>query len=320
MGSDEFQVIERWFKTLTTATGGVSLGPGDDCALVEPPPGELIAVTTDTLIEGVHFPADTPAHDVGHKALAVNLSDIAAMGARPKWVTLALTLPAADESWLADFTRGFATLADRYGVALVGGDLTRGPLTVTVQALGGVARENALSRSGALAGERICVTGTLGDAAAGLAIAKDLSEPYPDDVLWLRRRLSCPEPRVEAGLLLGGEASAAIDVSDGLAQDLGHILGSSNVGATLDVAHLPLSSALRSVAGDLAREYALSGGDDYELCFTVGQRRLSAILEKLSAAGTGATVIGLVESSPGLRARYLDGTVQTLPEQGFRHF
>jgi len=321
MAIDEFELIERWFRREAPAGSGVRLGVGDDCALLEPPAGALIAATIDTLVEGRHFLPDTAAADVGWKAMAVNLSDLAAMGARPAWASMALTLPDADQDWLRGYCEGFWALAEAHGVSLVGGDLTRGPLTVSVQLLGLVQEHEALRRDGARAGDHILVTGTLGDAAAGLAILQGRLATGIDQAQWLTARHLRPTPRVSAGLALAGLASAAIDLSDGFAQDLGHVLRRSGVGATVSVPTLPLSSALRSAASaETALAWALTGGDDYELCFCCPPERLARVQAALAECGVAATAVGRVEEGSGLRL--LDaGCLPWIGSQaGYRHF
>lgn len=314
----EFDLIDRWFKP-SAKRADVELGIGDDAALLRVPADQRLVVTVDTLIAGVHFPVDTDAVSVGHKALAVNLSDLAAMGADPAWVTLALTLPQADENWLAGFARGFLELAEDHGVSLVGGDTTRGPLAVTVQAMGFVPDGVVLRRAGANPGDAVCVTGVLGDAGLGLAWVQGRRALDEEAGRAVRARLDRPTPRIQAGLALRGVASSAIDVSDGLAADLGHVLQASGVGAIVDVDALPLSEALR-VQPD-ARELALSAGDDYELLFTVPAGREQDAFERLQAQGLRCTRIGRIEAGPGLRLTHADGLpYSALAPSGYDHF
>ncbi|HEY3486500.1 MAG TPA: thiamine-phosphate kinase, partial [Gammaproteobacteria bacterium] len=257
----EFDLIEYLRRHNPVQRPDVLQGIGDDCARVQVQEGFELAVTTDTLVAGVHFPVETSPHAIGYKSLAVNLSDLAAMGAEPAWVTLALTLPDANMKWLESFAAGFFTLAKQYGVQLIGGDTTQGPLSITVQAQGFIPRGQAITRGGAKPGDYICVTGALGEA--GLNLLKHMSgEAAPSAV----NRLNYPEPRIIAGIALRGVASAAIDVSDGLIADLGHILTASKVGARLTLEELPLSEAMRQDQ-DPAKmfELALTAGDDYEL-------------------------------------------------------
>jgi thiamine-monophosphate kinase len=321
MPLSEFDLIARYFRSAGPGRADVALGVGDDCALLRVPPGSLLAVSIDTLVAGVHFPVDTAAADLGHKALAVNLSDLAAIGAEPAWATLALTLPEADEAWLVQFSAAFQGLAARFGVELVGGDTTRGPLSITVQAHGFVPEAGALRRAGARPGDLIYVTGELGDAGlALLALQQELQLPAADRVAVLQR-LYRPAPRIAAGIALRAVASAAIDVSDGLAADLGHILAASGVGATLQVERLPISPVLARhfhAAGGWV--LPLGAGDDYELCFTVPAVHQGLAEQALEAAGCPCTWIGLVEARPGLRCLLDDGTDLGLAGAGYQHF
>ena len=301
-----------------TDTGAEALG----AAFPEPldcGDGRQLVVVIDTLVEGVHFAAGTAPADVGFKALAVNLSDLAAMGADPRSARASVCHPRSGEGpWLDAFGEGLGAVAARFGVHVGPVVTTRGPLCVTVQALGSIPEGLALTRAGAAPGDSIAVTGTLGDA--GLALAGAAPAGDSDDGRWLQARLARPEPRVEAGIALRGLASAAIDVSDGLAADLGHILGASGVGARLDVEKLPLS---RVLAGNLpperAWELALASGDDYELCFTVAPHRLAEAEQRVRALPGGATVIGTVTAAVGLQCLRGDGSAfQHAP--GYRHF
>jgi thiamine-monophosphate kinase len=316
--SSEFELIERYFASLTPLGEGILQGPGDDCARVRVPESCELAVSIDTLVEGVHFLAGTDAADIGWKSLACGLSDLAAMGASPAWCTLAITVPRADESWLAGFADGFGAIAREYGIALVGGDVTRGPLTISVQVAGHVRSGQALMRGGAHAGDAVCVSGTPGEAAAGLARLQAGTAEAEDPLV---RRLHRPTPRVALGARLVGRASACIDVSDGLAADLGHILAASGVGATLDLDALPASDALRRAAVDDAttlQQWILHGGDDYELCFCVPAKELETLPHDDSVMGP-ITVIGEIEQQAGLRA-VRDGATVALAGQGYRHF
>ena len=321
MSVSEFMLIQRYFASQGLTRPVVLLGIGDDCALLAVPPGESLAVTLDMLVAGNHFLADADPAGIGHKSLAVNLSDLAAMGATPAWITLGLSLPTADEIWLESFCRGLFTLAEKFQVQLVGGDTTRGPLTITIQAHGFVPPDLALRRDGARPGDVICVTGALGDAALGLAMAKRQASGAADAVAYLRHRLERPTPRLRQGLDLRGLASAAIDISDGLAQDLGHILERSGVGARVQVERLPLSPALLACTdSDSALALALAGGDDYELCFTVPPQRLQQVRALAPGWECALTEIGVIEAEPGLRCRRQDGAAYTLAKPGFDHF
>lgn len=272
VAESEFSLIEQYFSRLTAEREDVTLGIGDDCAILQCPQGKELAVSIDTLVEGVHFFADVDPHALGYKALAVNLSDLAAMGAEPAWFTLALTLPENNSSWLEGFSSGLSKAAKASGIQLVGGDTTRGPLTISIQVHGLVDAGQALRRDGAKPGDKIYVSGTLGDAGAAL---KHRLEAWSPDVLsdadWaaLQQRLEYPTPRNALAEILRRFASAAIDISDGLLADLSHILDRSGLGARLQTHDLPLSPSLKKLPKALAIELALSSGDDYELCFTV---------------------------------------------------
>ena len=312
----EFELIHRYFSR-QSRRGDIELGVGDDAALLRPPSGKILAVTVDTLIAGVHFPEQTPPEDIGHKSLAVNLSDLAAMGAEPAWATLAITLPHADHQWLQAFAEGFFGLANRYDVALVGGDTTRGPLSITVQALGWVSKEDALLRRGARPGDGIFVTGTLGDAGLGLAVVQSKISVHPSHQAFLLARLNRPEPRVEVGLALRGLATAMIDVSDGLIADLGHLLDASGVGAQIELARLPRSEAVREA--DTHGRLALTAGDDYELVFTLPPGN-EADLTRHADRLPPCTYIGRIESRPGLRLIDEEGDYMAFSHQGYDHF
>jgi len=294
----EFELIARYFDSQDFAlpeAEGVLLGIGDDAAILRLPPGEDLAVSIDTLVAGVHFPAASSPEQIGHRALAVNLSDLAAMGARPLWFTLALTLPEADETWLAGFSRGLAALARRHHVALVGGDTTRGPLSITIQVHGCVPPGLALRRDGARAGDDVWVSGHPGTAALGLR--QLLAGGARDEAA---RVFAAPAPRVALGLALRGLASAAIDVSDGLLADAGHIAARSGVAIALERERLPFSPQLESLADrDDACALALGGGDDYELCFTAPPRHGAAIAGAAADLGLACTRIGRVLAGQG---------------------
>ncbi len=313
----EFELIARHFTALTPQRADVVLAVGDDAALLDLPPGRELVATVDTLALGVHFFADCPPLALGHKALAVNLSDLAAMGAEPAWALLALTLPAADDAWLARFAAGFAALAREFDVSLVGGDTCRGPLAVTITALGHVPRGQALRRSGARPGDGVYVSGEIG--AAGLAVLARRGEITlpPALAAHAAQRLDHPQPRVALGLALRGLASAAIDVSDGLLADLGHICASSGVGARLDLARLPLPDGALDVA---SHESLLGSGDDYELCFTAPPRHASALATVAANVGCAVTRIGQIEAAPGLWLVDAAGEVRPAAQGGHDHF
>jgi thiamine-monophosphate kinase len=355
MSLGEFEIIRRYFDRRGTgaaawraepdAERGVLLGIGDDAAVIDPD-GPLV-VTTDMLVEGVHFLAGMAADALGYRALAVSLSDLAAMGAAPRWALLAMSVEQAEARWLERFAAGLFELADRHGVALIGGDLTRGPLTVTVQLIGTARGGRFLTRAGGRVGDDVYVTGSLGDAAAGIELlsrraAEDHTEDPPfraREADWARAaleaRLLRPTPRVAEGLALAEVASAAIDVSDGLLADLGHILEASGVGATLWLGRMPLSDAFRKCIDNLGRDrienlarrlhcddpadvavaLALTAGDDYELCFTTAP---AAAVDTI--AGLRCTGIGVIESAPGLRCLRPDGTSWRPGAAGYDHF
>ena len=322
MAGDEYALIRRYFQDLTAARDDVVRGIGDDAAVLTVPAGHELVVSTDTLVCDVHFPAATAPADIGFKSLAVNLSDLAAMGAEPRWATLALTLPAADASFLEPFCRGFAESARDQCVALVGGDLTRGPLSITVQIMGTVPAGAALLRSGARPGDQIWVTGELGSAALGLALVQGRHPGLGSEFDACVRRLNRPEPRVHAGLLLRDVASAAIDVSDGLFTDLNHVMRASGVGAQVELARLPLGAALMALSGEPERwQYALGGGDDYELCYTVPAAQAAGLAWRLQASGCAATCIGAVTTGTGVRWLSAGGApVDFSGSTGFQHF
>lgn len=315
----EFDLIHRYFERSIEQRQDVIVGIGDDGAVVRVPPGVELVLTSDTLVAGVHFSEDIPPEDLGYKALAVNLSDLAAMGARPAWAMMALTLPQAEEAWLAAFAQGFFELAQRFSVALIGGDLTRGPLSITVQMHGFVPEGRALRRSGAQAGHYIYVTGTLGDAA--LALTSRLIELTDTYRPYLLGRLYRPSPRISEGLIVRPIASSAIDISDGLIADLGHILEMSHVGAVLEVDRLPLSTALQKIKDKkYGWELALTGGDDYELCFTLPPEHRAVLESKRSDFACTVSCIGRIEAERGLRCIEHDGTPYIPQGAGYRHF
>lgn len=318
----EFGLIAR-LRRGDRRGSGVALGIGDDAAVLRPTRGQWLAACVDTLVAGVHFPVGTAWPDLGWKALAVNLSDLAAMGARPRWATLAVTLPHGDAAAFLGIARGLRRLARAHGVALVGGDTTRGPLSLTVQALGEVPARRALTRSGARPGDGIWVSGTLGDAAAGLAIVQGRLRGVPAaQARRLRARLDRPTPRIALGIALRGIAGACIDISDGLAQDLGHVLRESGVGAAVAADALPLSTALRRTVVDAAarRSLALAGGDDYELCFTVPARREARLASVARALRLPLARIGTVVRRRGLELRDGAGRRVALSRVGHDHF
>jgi thiamine-monophosphate kinase len=314
----EFELIAAYFTPLGGSAGNIALGIGDDAALLAPSPGNQLAISVDTLAAGVHFPIDGPARLIAHKALRTNLSDLAAMGATPLAYTLALTLPAANKSWLAEFSAGLREVADEFPIALIGGDTTRGDqLVITVQIFGEVPPGRALLRGGAKPGDTIFVTGTLGDARAALDILNVPPATLDDKQRFLMDRYYKPTPRLAFAQALRGIASAAIDVSDGLAADLGHILKASGVGAEIQFEKLPLSGA---ITPNDARRYALSGGDDYEICFTVPAAHAEKVGELAAIQSTRATAIGRIVEAHGLTLRDGSGDAVSVTEGGYRHF
>jgi len=315
LGVSEFELIDHCFRR-AGRRDDVALGIGDDAAVLAVPAGRRLVVALDTLNEGVHFLPGTAPADLGWKALAVNLSDLAAMGAEPAWLTLSLSLPRADESWACAFADGLFALADRHGMALVGGDTTRGPLSVGVQAIGLVEPGRELRRSGARPGDSVLVSGTLGDAAAALGQLKATGKADPA----LRARLDRPEPRLALGRRLAGLASACIDVSDGLLADLGHLLDASGCGARIELARLPRADAMRVDSEAELWDLQLAGGDDYELCFTVGAARLAEAEGLAAELGVRVSRIGTVEAQPGIRCLRPDGGLHQPPAAGWDHF
>lgn len=319
---DEFELIRRYFVELTPPRDDVALGIGDDAALLAPPRGQEVVVTTDTLIEGRHFPNDTDPQAIGWKALAVNLSDLAAMGAEPRWFTLALTLRMADPEWLAGFAAGLGAMAREAGVALVGGDTTQGALSITITAMGTVPAGKAIRRSGARVGDVICVTGTLGDAALALRLgqgeAGGRGEARSADLEHLRARLNRPVPCVAVGAQLRGLAHAAIDLSDGLAGDLSHILVASGVGAELRASKLPMSPAFRNLSEPEDRlELQVAGGDDYELCMCVPPESVAKLRKRLAVP---LTEIGRIVKGRALSILDAKGRKIATEPFGYRHF
>ncbi len=320
MALSESALIERYFRNGGAQRADVVLGVGDDAALLSMPPDSMLVAATDTLVAGVHFPPGSPPASIGHRALAVNLSDLAAMGARPAWALLALTLPDAGEAWLAEFAAGFAALARAHQVALGGGDTTRGPLCITVQLLGHVPRGSALTRGGGAAADVLFVSGTPGDAAAGLALEQGRLAAPPEARAYLRERFLFPTPRLALGERLRAYASACIDVSDGLLGDAGKLASASGVGAELVFEDLPLSPALSVALGDApARELALRGGDDYELCFAVPPQQVARLLRELPPQHWNYTRIGALRAAAGARVLRA-GTVMEFSHSGYQHF
>jgi thiamine-monophosphate kinase len=317
MSNDEQAVIERYFRHLGAVRTDVVLGIGDDAALLRARPGFELVQSTDTLVEQVHFLPGSPPRSLGHRALAVNLSDLAAMGASPAWALLSLVLPRSDESWLGEFAVGFGMLARAHEVALVGGNLSRGPLSITVQLTGQVPAGSALRRSGARPGEELWVSGTLGDASLGRSAR--LAADAGQHAVWLRARSEYPTARSALGEALRGVASACIDLSDGLLADLPRLAAASGCGAWLDVGRLPISAALRALAADGAWEHALAGGEDYELCFAAPPDRAAAIEELAARTEVPLTRCGELRAAAGLELRRGPAVIQ-FSQSRFDHF
>ncbi len=336
----EFDIIKHYFSQLTPTDNAVCVGVGDDAAVLNIPADQQLLLSIDTLVSGVHFPNQTPSNAIGHKALAVSLSDIAAMGGEPRWLSLALTLPQANTQWLQGFSTGLLQLAQQHQLALVGGDTTQGPLSISTQVHGLVPHGQAVLRSGAKVGDLVCVTGTLGDAgmalqALNLAVAgikpPGLAMPSALAESLLNRlvpALYFPQPRVAEGMALRGHVRAMIDISDGLAADLGHILTASDCGATIYVDQLPISDTMTQGLQSLypqhwqqqAWQLALNAGDDYELCFTIAPENKREIDSLLAQFECGYHVIGAIEATPGLRVQTNAGDSVKLEKNGYQHF
>jgi thiamine-monophosphate kinase len=316
----EFDLIKQYFTR--ARPGPATLGIGDDCALLVPAPGMQMAISTDMLVEDRHFFAGADARMLGHKCLAVNLSDLAAMGARPVAFTLALALPRADPLWLEQFAAGLFELADAHDCELIGGDTTKGPLNICISIFGEIAPGHALRRDAAQVGDDVWVSGTLGDARLALAAYRNELRLNAADLAAAGMRMHAPSPRVALGRALSAQplAHAAIDISDGLVGDLGHILQASQVGATLDVDALPAGPVLARQANDLRRRFCLAGGDDYELCFTAPAAARDAVVAAARTAGTSVTRVGGIDAARGMRLVDGAGVPLTLTVSGFDHF
>ena len=321
MALGEFDLIQKYF---TRPTPQAVLGVGDDCALLQPSVGMQWAISSDMLVEGRHFLATVRPERLGHKALAVNLSDLAACGAKPVAFTLALALPRVDEVFLAGLAQGLFSLADEHGIELVGGDTTAGPLNLCITVFGEVPPGQALRRDGARAGDALWVShppgGGVGDARLALEVFRGHVNLPGEDFEAVRRAMEQPQPRVALGLGLRGLATAAIDTSDGLVGDLGHVLRRSGVGAVIEVAQLPISPALARQRRALQLDCALAGGDDYELLFTAPPAAAARVLAAAAAAGVGVRCIGRIEAAPGLRLLDAQGAELALTLRGFDHF
>ncbi|MGO2477124.1 MAG: thiamine-phosphate kinase [Pseudoalteromonas sp.] len=317
----EFELINRYFKGRGITRRDVDLGIGDDCALVTIPENCQLAVTTDTLVAGVHFFDDISPRALGHRALAVNLSDLAAMGAEPTWMSVALTLPSLDVQWLEEFTEGMHEIAEYFNVQIIGGDTTQGPLAITICAKGTVPKGKALHRSGAKVGDWVFVTGPLGDAGLAIESRKQGLSIAPEYLSYLNKCFDYPTPKVAAGQVLRGLASSAIDVSDGLLADLGHILDMSQVSATIDVDKIPRSDAMQaSLDTEQQLPYILNYGDDYELLFTVPDDKKSMLEIKLRQYGVEASCIGQIKSGEGVIDLRYNKKKLEFSCGGFEHF
>lgn len=318
----EFDLIQHYFQRPHPGRPTTVLGIGDDCALLQPVPGQQLAISSDMLVEGRHFFAGADARMLGHKCLAVNLSDLAAMGATPTAFTLALALPEANRDWLAGFSAGLFALADLHDCELIGGDTTKGPLTICITIFGQLAPGQALRRDAAQPGDDVWISGTLGDARLALASYWNEHVLTPDQLELAAPRMHMPAPRVALGRALaqGGLAHAALDISDGLIGDLGHILAASKVGATLDADALPAGPVLATQAQALRRRFTVAGGDDYELCFTAPPHRRDAILAAGKETDTPVTRVGVIDTLPGLRWTDAAGAPLELGLRGWDHF
>lgn len=319
MPLSEFELIRKYFSKSTNKTPDIICGIGDDAAVVSVPHGMELVLSMDTLIAGVHFPVACSPQDIGYKALAVNLSDLAAMGAEPRWVTLALTMPENDETWLGKFMEGFNELAQQFNLDLIGGDLTRGPLSITIQVHGFNFTGKSIYRYGAQTGDLIYVSGTLGDAGLALSLLEDQSLFKNKYHEYLMQRLNRPVPRIDLGLALRDIASSAIDISDGLLADLEHILTASHKGAIVKVDQLPLSDALNEYKTENVIDVVLASGDDYELCFTVPPGRRPEI-DRMNSVDCQLGCIGTVTEQPGIQWLQSDNKPYTPAGRAYAHF
>ena len=311
----EFQLIRQIQRETSVATScGVKLGIGDDAAVLEVPAGQHLVAATDTLNVGTHFPEDTSPYDIGYKCLAVNLSDLAAMGAIPHWALLSLSLPEADPEWMHSFTEGFKSLAQIHGVTLVGGDTTSGPLSISLTALGSIEPGRQLTRSGAKPGDLLIVSGTIGGAARALDLLQAGETAIGRDLL------DRPQPRVKLGQALVDYANACIDISDGLLADLGHVLKASGCGTRIEIDKLPYAESLAELEGSARWSYQLSGGDDYELLFTLPPHHKALLATWSQQLDIDLNIIGEIEESDGIRCISPDSTIYDPQKAGFEHF
>lgn len=322
-GTTEFSLIQEYFS-YDFKRDDVALGIGDDCALLNPPAGKQLVMTVDTLVSGVHFPVATSAEDIGYKSLAVNLSDLAAMGAEPAWATLAITLPESDSEWLENFSTGFQQPLQAHNVQLIGGDTTQGPLTITVQLTGFVDQDRAMRRDAAKPGDKIYLTGNLGDAALALKLLDVPDFPVPDTSAAIINKLNRPVPRVAFAQRGAEHCACAIDLSDGLIADLGHILKASHCGARVYFDRLPVSQEFRQCMAYLDgfdfNRMILSGGDDYELCMVTSEKNESALFSLAESMGLLLTCIGEIDLSEELTVISSNGESMELTATGYEHF
>ena len=316
---DEFELIQTYFKALSKNSPQILLGIGDDAACVSISPDEHILISMDTLVSHVHFLPDWNPFDIAYRAVMVNVSDIAAMGGVPRWITLALTLPDINKKWLSAFSKGLSAALDAFDMALIGGDITAGPLSITVGIHGIVPKNQAITRSKACPGDTIWVSGQLGAAALALSLLNNEDVKKRDKEV-IMERLFAPQPRVELGILLRDSATAALDISDGLASDLRHICEASQVGATLNAIDIPIHPLVKKYAVDDALELALTGGDDYELCFTIPFAKTKTFFEIIKETDHTCRQVGVIEAEKGLRVKGIDNQVDLLSLRGYRHF
>lgn len=316
---NEFELIEYYFRPLSIAREDVTLGIGDDAAVLSVPANHELVVSTDTLVSGVHFLPHWDAYDIAYKAVMATISDIAAMGAEPSWLLLALTLPDNNPAWLKRFSQGLSEASAPYRISLIGGDTTRGPLAMTLTIHGFVPKGEAISRSGAKAGDRIFVSGALGGAAQAVAWLDSAGIPQPDREAVMEKLLH-PKPRFDFLPILRSFATAAIDISDGLGADLHHICQGSKVGATLTRQAIPIHPIVNQYQGVTAVDMALAGGDDYELCFTVAEKCLPEFRQHCLEMGLTCSEIGVIDKTPGLRMKHTSGDVTPLQVAGYQHF
>lgn len=315
----EFEIIKKYF-THQPINSSVVTAVGDDCAIVSAVAGKRLLMSMDTLVAGRHFPESATPYQIGTRALCTSLSDLAAMGARPLWFTLGLTIPSVSEDWLREFSRGLFSIATPFKLDLIGGDTTQGPLSITIQVHGEADAEDVLKRDGAEAGDKIFVTGNLGDGAAGLAILQNKIQRHQREKDYLIDRFYAPMPQIDAGQALRGLASSAIDISDGLLADAEHIAVASQVSLVINVEQLPIHPCLKSCDQQTYLSWALAGGDDYQLLFTVNNKQLSAVYSLIERGELHATEVGrVVNTEVGVEC-YLHGAAYTIEHKGYQHF